>query len=83
MRLSAELEKIFLAKLNPLRTAGLEVGIKSEQNGPPTGSAVSIKLLAERTDKLPDLKNTVRDFENYLKGLQGTKNVNNTSQDNP
>ncbi len=83
LRLSKELEKEFLERLNPLRTVGLEVAIKAEQNGPPTGSAVSIKLLADETDKLPDLKTVVRDFESYLKTLPGTKNVNNTSQDNP
>jgi hypothetical protein len=44
---------------------------------------VSIKLLAEETDQLSDLKKVVRDFESYLKVLPGTKNVNNTSQDSP
>lgn len=82
-RKSKEMEKLFLEKLTPLQTNGLEVAIKSEQNGPPTGSPVSIKLLASETDQLPDLKKVVRDFELYLKELPGTKNVNNTSQDSP
>ncbi len=82
-RTSAELEKIFLERLNPLRTVGLEVAIKSQQGGPPTGAPVSIKLLATSTDRLPDLKRIVRDFETFLKTLPGTKNVNNTSQDSP
>jgi len=30
------MEKLFLEKLTPLQTNGLEVAIKSEQNGPPT-----------------------------------------------
>jgi multidrug efflux pump subunit AcrB len=77
------MEKLFLEKLTPLLTNGLEVAIKSEQNGPPTGSPVSIKLLASETDQLSDLKKVVRDFELYLKELPGTKNVNNTSQDSP
>jgi len=77
------MEKLFLEKLTPLQTNGLEVAIKSEQNGPPTGSPVSIKLLAEQTNQLPNLKTVVRDFELYLKELSGTKNVNNTSQDSP
>lgn len=83
MRLSDELEPLFLERLQPLRTAGLDVVIQAAQNGPPTGSAVSIKLLADQTDKLTDLKRVVRDFENYLKNLEGTKNVTNTSQDGP
>lgn len=82
-RKSKDMEKLFLEKLSPLQTNGLEVAIKSEQNGPPTGSPVSIKLLAEQTNQLPDLKKVVRDFERYLKELPGTKNVNNTSQDSP
>lgn len=82
-RTSAELEKLFLERLDVLRTAGLEVAIKSQQGGPPTGAPVSIKLLANSTEKLPDLKRVVRDFETFLKTLSGTKNVNNTSQDSP
>lgn len=82
-RTSKEMEKVFLEKLSPLQTNGLEVAIKSEQSGPPTGSPVSIKLLADQTNQLPDLKRVVRDFELYLRELPGTKNVNNTSQDSP
>lgn len=82
-RKSQEMEKVFLDKLAPLQTNGLEVAIKSEQSGPPTWSPVSIKLLAAQTDQLSDLKRVVRDFEVYLKELPGTKNVNNTSQDSP
>lgn len=35
-RKSQEMEKVFLDKLAPLQTNGLEVAIKSEQSGPPT-----------------------------------------------
>lgn len=80
---SLEIETLLLEKLSPLVTRGLRVEINSEQKWPPTGKPVSIKLLAESTDKLPDLKKVSKDFEAFISWIPGVKNVTNTSSDSP
>jgi multidrug efflux pump subunit AcrB len=44
---------------------------------------VSIKLIADSTDKLPELKRVAKEFENFVKSIEGVKNVTNTSADSP
>ena len=44
---------------------------------------MSIKLIADSTDKLTDLKRVSKEFENFVKSIEGVKNVTNTSADSP
>lgn len=44
---------------------------------------MSIKLIADSTDKLPELKRVSKEFENFVKSIEGVKNVTNTSADSP
>lgn len=44
---------------------------------------MSIKLIADSTDKLPELKRVSKEFENFVKSIEGVKNVINTSADSP
>lgn len=82
-RSSQELEKIFIKNLTPLLSQGLTIDTNSQQKWPPTGKAVSIKLIADSTDKLPELKRVSKEFENFVKSIEGVKNVTNTSADSP
>ncbi len=44
---------------------------------------MSIKLIADSTDKLSDLKQISKDFEKFITQIPGIKNVTNSSPDNP
>lgn len=44
---------------------------------------MSVKLIADSTDKLPDLKRVSKEFESFVKSIEGVKNVTNTSADSP
>jgi multidrug efflux pump subunit AcrB len=82
-RTSQELEKIFLKNVTPLLGQWLSLDTNSVQNWPPTGKPVSIKLIADSTDKLTDLKRVSKEFESFIKNIEGVKNVTNTSADSP
>ncbi len=69
--------------LQVLASQWLEVEIKAEEWGPPTGKAVWIKLVANNTKLVNQLKVVSKDFENYLKSIDGTKNVWSSSSDTP
>lgn len=80
---SKEIEKILLWNLEPLTSKWLQIDISSDQRWPPTGKPVSIKLIADSTDKLSDLKQISKDFEKFITQIPGIKNVTNSSPDNP
>ena len=54
-----------------------------ETNGPPVGKAVGLKLMAQETSQLPVLINVSKDFESALRGVEGTKNISNSSEESP
>jgi hydrophobic/amphiphilic exporter-1 (mainly G- bacteria), HAE1 family len=82
-RNSFEIEDEINAKLAYLKELWYTVESKVQAWWPPTGKAVGIKLVAEETRLLNDLKKVSTDFEQYLKSLQGTTNVTNSSKNNP
>lgn len=54
-----------------------------ETNGPPVGKAVGLKLTATETSQLNQLIQTSKDFENFLRDVDGAKNVSNSAEDSP
>ena len=78
-----EIEREVTNDFSVLESEGLKVEIKSESGGPPTGKAVWIKLIANNSSKLLDLKKVAEDFESHLRSIEGAKNVGLSSTDNP
>lgn len=78
-----EVEDDIYSKLSELETYGLNVSIETMKNWPPTWKAVWIKLIANNSNKVLELKNVAKDFENYFKTIDWTKNVSMSSEDTP
>lgn len=78
-----DLEKKLFEKLRIFESKGYKVVSEVLKNGPPGSKAVGLKLIADNADKLPILINVSKDFETYLKGVPGTKNVGRSSNDTP
>ena len=82
-RNSFEVQEDLLKQLNYLTELGFKVESKVQEGWPPAAKAVGISLVADNTNLLSELKKVSIDFENYLKTLEGTVNVNNSSNNNP
>jgi multidrug efflux pump subunit AcrB len=82
-RNSFEVQEDLLQQLNYLVELWYKVESKVEEGWPPAAKAVGISLVADNTNLLSDLKQVSVDFENYLKTLKGTMNVDNSSNNNP
>ncbi|QFR39107.1 efflux RND transporter permease subunit [Candidatus Gracilibacteria bacterium 28_42_T64] len=83
MRDVFEVEKVILSQLGELESDGLTVSIETLKDGPPTGKAVGIKLIANNSKKVEDLKNTASIFKEKFRGIEGVKNVTTTSSESP
>ena len=66
---SFEIEQEISQRLNHLRENGYNVEGKVQEGGPPVGKAVGIKLVAEDTEQLQELKRVSEDFEAFLKSM--------------
>ena len=80
---SFEIEKELSSRLNYLREDGYNVEGKVQEGGPPVGKAIGIKLVAEDTEQLQELKKVSEDFEAFIKSMTGTTNVTNSSTETP
>lgn len=78
-----EVETEILEWLDPLRSNGLLVEVATQENGPPAGSPVWIKINANTSKDIDTLKDVADDFKAFLQGLPGTKNASITSGNNP
>ncbi|PID87704.1 hypothetical protein CSB07_00070 [Candidatus Gracilibacteria bacterium] len=83
MRSLFEIERLVADDLKVLKSEGLKVEVETLKNGPPGVKAVGIKLIASNNKYLDTLKQVSDDFEEYLRGIPGTKNVSTSSEDNP
>jgi HAE1 family hydrophobic/amphiphilic exporter-1 len=83
MRNVFEVEAELLWALTKLESEGLVVSIKTLSNGPPTGKAVWIKLIANNAKDVEALKETAFVFRDHFKTIEGTKNVSTTSSESP
>lgn len=72
---SFEVQEDIDSRLLYLKEEGYRVEGKVEEGGPPAGKAVGIKLIADNTDQLTELKKVSEDFEEHLRSLTGTINV--------
>lgn len=80
---SFEVEEEISQRLHYLREIGYKVEGKVEAGGPPVGKAIGVKLIAEDTSQLQELKNVSKDFEAFIESITGSVNVTNSSSENP
>ncbi len=80
---SFEVQDELLSMLAYLKEKWYTVESKVQEGWPPTGKAVGVQLIADDTSLLNSLKKVSVDFETYLKSLEGTTNVSNSSKNNP
>lgn len=79
-----DIEKIITPRLSWLVQKWLKVQSKIAWMGAPTSaSTVGIDLKANSSDKLSELIQVSKDFENFIKSIAGTKNVISSSVDTP
>lgn len=83
LKTSLEMESYLDKSLEYLKSKWLEISAKAEEDGPPSTKPIWIKLIAENSDKLNELNSVAMEFENYLKSIPWTKNVESTSQKSP
>lgn len=77
------LEKKLTKQLSSLEAKWLKVTWSADNNWPPWWKAVWIKLIAEDVKNLELLIGVSKDFQDFLKTIPGTKNVDSSSQDTP
>lgn len=80
---SFTIEKEIFEKLAYLQSYWLKVETKVQAWWPPTGKAVWVKLVADSNEKFSTLITVAKDFENYLRTVKGTKNVEISSSSSP
>jgi len=78
-----EIEQVILKRLQNLASDWLTVSIETLKDGPPTGKAVWIKLIANNSSKIEDLKQTASIFKEKFRSIQWAKNVTTTSSESP
>jgi len=83
MRNVFEIEKLLVSQLSRLESDGLIVSIETLKDGPPTGKAVWIKLIANNSKKVEDLKNTASIFKEKFRSIEWVKNITTTSSESP
>lgn len=84
IRKATEVEKDIYEKILFLEQNWLKTSVETAKNWPPsTGWAIWVKLIANSSQKLDDLKKVADDFEKYFKSLEWTKNVKKSSSDTP
>lgn len=82
-RNSFDIQDEVFEKLTYLKEAGYKVEWKVRAWWPPQGKPVGIKLVADSSFQLNELKRISLDFEEFLKAQEGTLNVTNSSTNNP
>ncbi len=76
-------ESEVLKLLKPLEEAGLKVSSQVEWGGPPPAKPIWLKLITDDSEQFAQLLVIANDFEQYLRSLDGTKNVAVSSQPSP
>lgn len=78
-----DIQELMLEDFKTFESNGLKVVCQVLQDWPPTDSAVWVKLIANNSNKIDILKSVSEDFEQYLKTIDWTRNISNSSSDNP
>lgn len=77
------IEKDILLKLSFYEQKWYSVTSEIQENGPPSGKAIGIKLVADSPEWLDSLIQVSKEFETYLNDFAGSKNVGRSSSDAP
>lgn len=77
------IEKLLDERMDEFRQMWFEVNVKAVKNWPSSGPSIWIKLIADSTKQLDTLKQVSKEFEEYLKSIEWTKNVWTTSSKTP
>jgi len=83
MRNVFEIEKLILKDIKELESDWLLVSLKTLKEWPPTWKAIWIKLIANNSKKVEDLKKVAIIFKEKLKNIKWSKNVSMSSQETP
>ena len=78
-----EVEDKIITDLKILESEWLSVSVETLSNWPPGGKAVWVKLIANNSSKIDELKQTATIFKEYLNTISWVKNVSVTSSDSP
>ena len=78
-----DIEEIMQNEFKSFESDGLKVVCQVLQDWPPSGASIWVKLIANNSNKIDLLKTVSEDFENHLKTIPWTKNILNSSSDNP
>lgn len=78
-----EIEKLLSEDLHTYEEKWLKVIVQALKWGPPWSKAIWLKLVAEKSQQLPELIRVAKDFESDLKTISWTKNVALSSKDTP
>ena len=78
-----EIETLIAEDLKYLESEWLLVSMETLKEWPPTWKAVWVKLIANNSNKVEDLKETVEIFKEHFKGIKWIKNISTTSTESP
>lgn len=78
-----EIEEDIISKLKELEKEWLSVSIKTASNWPPSWKAIWVKLVADNTKKIDQLKEVAYEFRDYFKTIDWLKNISTTSSESP
>jgi HAE1 family hydrophobic/amphiphilic exporter-1 len=78
-----EIEKIITNKLSYIETYWLKLSSENKAKWPPSGGNIWISLIASSNQNFEKLITISKDFEEFLKNRNGTKNISNSSKESP
>ncbi len=78
-----DLEKLISKDLQKYEALWLKVNSEVLKNWPPWSKSVWLKLVAEKSEQLPELIDVAKVFEKHLKTIKWTKSVWLSSKDTP
>ncbi len=78
-----EIEEDIISKLKELEKDWLSVSINTASNWPPSWKAIWVKLIANNTNKIDQLKEVAYEFRDYFKTIDWLKNISTTSSESP
>lgn len=78
-----EIEASIEKDMNQLRSLWLKASVVTAKNWPPSWAPIWVKLIANSSKYLNDLKKVSEDFENFLQKVPWTKNVGTSSTQTP
>ncbi len=78
-----EIEELIVEELSYLESEWLRLEVQVEWWWPPWGKAVWISLTTNSTDDIAVLKSVADDFEEFVQGIEWTKNITISTSETP